>query len=50
MTDINVRPVVQSVAQLRAQKEMSSIHSNHKLDTSSIHQEALSHAGSKGIM
>ena len=29
---------------------MSSIHSNHKLDTSSIHQEALSHAGSKGIM
>ena len=50
VTDINVRPVVQSVAQLRAQKEMSSIHSNHKLDTSSIHQEALSHAGSKGIM
>ena len=38
------------MAQLRAQKEMSSIHSNHKLDTSSIHQEALSHAGSKGIM
>ena len=37
VTDINVRPVVQSVAQLRAQKEMSSIHSNHKLDTSSIH-------------
>lgn len=50
VTDINVRPIVQSVAQLRAQKEMSSIHSAHKLDTSSIHQEALSHAGSKGIM
>ena len=37
VTDINVRPIVQSVAQLRAQKEMSSIHSVHKLDTSSIH-------------
>lgn len=50
VTDINVKPVMQSVAQLRHQKEMSSIHSAHKLDTSSIHQEALSHAGSKGHM
>ena len=42
VTDINVRPVVQSVAQLRAQKEMSSIHSNAKLDTSSAHDVGLS--------
>lgn len=29
VTDINVRPIAQSIAQLRAQKEMSSIHSKH---------------------
>ena len=50
VTDINVKNVVQSVAQLRAQKEMSSIHSNAKLDTSSAHDVGLSQAGSKGIM
>lgn len=27
VTDINVRPILHSVAQIRAQKEMSSIHS-----------------------
>jgi hypothetical protein len=36
VTDINVRPLNQSVAQIRAQKEMSSIHSQHKLGTSSV--------------
>lgn len=34
--DINVRPLNQSVAQIRAQKEMSSIHSQQKLGTSSV--------------
>ena len=34
--DINVRPLNQSVAQIRAQKEMSSIASQQKFGTSSI--------------
>lgn len=34
MTDINVRPIMQSVAQIRAQKEMSSMHSQRNLDGS----------------
>jgi len=37
VTDINVRPIQQSVAQLRAQKEMSSMHSNRNLDGSASH-------------
>ena len=34
VTDINVRPIMQSVAQIRAQKEMSSMHSQRNLDGS----------------
>eukprot|EP00347_Sterkiella_histriomuscorum_P008400 403345240 len=34
--DINVRPLNQSVAQIRAQKELSSMHSQQKLGSSSI--------------
>ena len=34
--DINVRPLNQSIAQIRAQKEMSSIQSQQKLGTSSV--------------
>lgn len=36
VTDINVRPLNQSVAQIRAQKEMSTIHSNNKMGTTSV--------------
>ena len=34
--DINVRPLNQRVAQIRAQKEMSTIHSNNKMGTTSL--------------
>jgi hypothetical protein len=37
VTDINVRPIHQSVAQIRAQKEMSSMHSQRNLDGSVSH-------------
>lgn len=46
--DINVRPLNQSVAQIRAQKEMSSIASQAKLGTSSIGEigsSGLNHMG-----
>lgn len=36
VTDINVRPIAQSIAQIRAAKEMSSIHSHPRLDTHSL--------------
>jgi hypothetical protein len=42
VTDINVRPVTTSIAQIRAQKELSSYHSNQKLDTNSVDNGALS--------
>ena len=42
VTDINVRPLNQSVAQIRAQKEMSTIHSQHKFGTSSVGEIGLS--------
>lgn len=58
MLDINVRPINQSVAVLRAQKEMSSLGSNRMIDKvqhsrghSGLHQsnsqqlQAMSHAG-----
>jgi len=35
VTEINVRPIQQSIAQLRAAREQSSIHSNPHLDTQS---------------
>ena len=34
--DINVRPLNQSVGQIRAQKEMSTIHSNNTMGTTSV--------------
>lgn len=37
VTDINVRPIQQSVAQIRAQKEMSSINSQRNIDGSLSH-------------
>jgi hypothetical protein len=49
--DINVRPLNQSVAQIRAQKEMSSIASQQKLGTSSIGDigsSGLNHMGMGG--
>jgi len=42
VTDINVRPVTTSIAQIRAQKELSSYQSNQKLDTNSVADGALS--------
>lgn len=49
--DINVRPLNQSVAQIRAQKEMSSIASQQKLGTTSIGEigsSGLNHMGMAG--
>lgn len=43
--DINVRPMNQSVAQIRAQKELSSMHSQQKLGSSSIGEIATSGGG-----
>lgn len=37
VTDINVRPIQQSVAQIRAQKEMSSMNSQRNIDGSLSH-------------
>lgn len=42
--DINVRPLNQNVAQIRAQKELSSMHSQQKLGSSSIGDIATTHA------
>lgn len=42
VTEISVKPVTQSIAQLRAAKEQSSIHSQHRLDSNSIGGEGLS--------
>lgn len=41
VTDINVRPITQSIAHLRAQKEMSSMHSNRDL----AHSHSRGHSG-----
>ena len=51
VTDINVRPVLHSVAQIRAQKEMSSIHSQRNLDGSvSQHGSGMNqHSASQGL-
>ena len=42
VTDINVRPIQQSVAQIRAQREMSSINSHRNLEGSVSHHDGRS--------
>lgn len=50
VTEISVRPVTQSIAQLRAAKEQSSIHSQHRLDSNSIGGDGLSQQASRHII
>jgi hypothetical protein len=50
VTEISVRPVTQSIAQLRAAKEQSSIHSQHRLDSNSIGGDGLSQQNSRHII
>lgn len=40
MKEIQIKPLNQSVAQIRAHKELSSLNSQHKLQSSSVHDMA----------
>lgn len=50
VTDINVRPIQQSVAHIRAQREMSSINSHRNLDGSVSHHDGRSNLNQQQSM